>query len=517
MDTYVRDAIRVSQGTGFIDEPLKARWQSLYSPDTANVLCFSPSGDFVTLGTTDGSVLVWEFASCRTLVRTLRLPVEALEGGEGGGVLAVAWSFDSRLLFAGTACAVVVYDIASGLPLRVLKLEGLLGSGNVVRMLRPHPIYRNVLLVVPWLGMPWLLEWSGKSGECGLPGGSAHQLSDSILPPPKKRVIRAQLAREASVKGGRVKGLRCDAIWGGANAPSPGTLYLYTSRGDLCRLRIAALEGELLNSVTNDSSQSPSTPLLAVYRMAYTLTATPVLPPEIHSVSGCGGPSYTSSTPIPFSLPGHADACNTDTTDKNKNNSASSSGGGAHHLLPPAIVITTRNGVVFHDIVDLRAGERYNEPVDNTLMVTARVGRGGSVVYALPSEDAGHAAGGMYAFKRGNVGDIRLKRPPPESGGLVRIAVHPISGIIAAIGSRGSAFILQEPLIVSWPGPMYPPGQLCPLNPPPQAPTKQQQYKKITAHLTPPLPHTHTHTHNTQDSFSQLKTRSTPSRRMNWI
>ena len=66
-------ALRQQQGTGFLDEPLRARWQLLFAPTTANIFAFSPTGSFLALGTTDGVVHVWELASGRTLVRSLCL------------------------------------------------------------------------------------------------------------------------------------------------------------------------------------------------------------------------------------------------------------------------------------------------------------------------------------------------------------------------------------------------------------------------------------------------------------
>ena len=123
-------------------------------------------------------------------------------------------------------------------------------------------------------------------------------------------------------------------------------------------------------------------------------------------------------------------------------------------------MLTTRAGLCLHDPHTLAplAQERYSEPVDATLLVSARWGKQGSQLYTLPSEKSGHSAGGVYVFRRGVVGDIRLKRAPAESGGIVRIDVHPSAGVVVGIGSRGSAYILQEPIISSWPGPMYPPG-----------------------------------------------------------
>jgi hypothetical protein len=120
------------------------------------------------------------------------------------------------------------------------------------------------------------------------------------------------------------------------------------------------------------------------------------------------------------------------------------------------VVATTRAGLVFHAADHLGVVDRgYSEPVDNTQLVTARLSFGDRFVLALPHERSGHMAGGVYAFRRGVVGDTRLRRGP--SGGLRAIEMHPRTGTLVGATFHGAVYTLQQPLFTHWPGPMFPP------------------------------------------------------------
>ena len=71
----------------------------------------------------------------------------------------------------------------------------------------------------------------------------------------------------------------------------------------------------------------------------------------------------------------------------------------------------------------------YCEPVDQTPLVSARLSFKDRAILALPSNDkAGHSCGGVYAFRVGAVGDLKLKAGPPS--GVAAFDVHPKLGFI---------------------------------------------------------------------------------------
>jgi hypothetical protein len=470
----LRDALRARQPHGWSDNPFRSKWQSLYAGTTANVVSFSPTGAYLALGTTLGEVLVWELTSVRTLVRTFSVPLSfrASGGGGGGGelaapgkpdeerggVCALAWSADGVRLFAGTtSCALLVWDVVTGALLRAAALGAQLGSSdNPPRFLRPLPGGADgppLLLVVPWSGAPLLVDWGGAPLAGGAP--PAWAFSEALLPPPKKRALRAALTRAAAAGGTT---LRCDAVWGAVGG-GHGEMYLLSARGDLCWLRVAL-----------PPAGEPAPAALAVARLAYAATPPPLSAPELHfmeAVAPCAGGTGPFSGRRGGGQFGGGGSGGGGGGGGPGGVVVGGGGGGysAHDFLlpalPAALLATTRAGVCLFDPASLAPlpGERYCEPVDNTQLVSVAVGARGRVLFTLPHEHcAGHMAGGVYAFNRGRVGEVLLKRPPHDSGGITRLDAHPAAGLVVGIGSRGAAFFLQEPVISSWPGPMYPPG-----------------------------------------------------------
>ena len=149
-------------------------------------------------------VAIWDVGAVRQLVATLRVPPEF---GSRRSVTSIAWSSNSRLLFAGTSGGYVhVWSVTTadgGLLIRTFippmativtshdgasstvsdknafaapVAEGLQHAATaiaiaaqsttpsqlaptVVRFIRPHPVDAALLLLVPWAGMPWLVDW----------------------------------------------------------------------------------------------------------------------------------------------------------------------------------------------------------------------------------------------------------------------------------------------------------------------------------------------------------------------
>jgi hypothetical protein len=97
-------------------------------------------------------IIVWDVAAARTVLRCFTLPA-SLPGARG--VVSLAWAANSRVLFAVTQGGLLVaVDAASGAVLRALQ------PPYPVRFVKPHPLCGHLLLLVPWVGMPWLLQWA---------------------------------------------------------------------------------------------------------------------------------------------------------------------------------------------------------------------------------------------------------------------------------------------------------------------------------------------------------------------
>ena len=388
---------------GWRDEPFRARWSPLQSPSPATFISFSPRGRFLAVGGEDGVARVWELhGTNRSFVCALSPPEGAADTDAPAGARAVAtlaWSGSSRVLFVASMDGLLVaHDVGAGAALRAWSLGPVLGVGVAPRRLRPHPSNLGTLIIVPTAGMPWLVD------VCG--GGGVRQLSESLLPPPISKKMRTALARRGATGAGRgSSALFCDAAWVPSGEGARADVFIFTSRGDVTRLRIGDPSSSSGWAVDGASG---------VVRVAYALTPPPIIPPEL-CVRGTQA------------------------------------------------MVTTRAGLCVFDAgaavlaVEGHGAERYAETVDNTSLVSAHFGAGGRI-FALPHEHSGHMAGGVYAFRRGVVGGIRLKPAPPESGGIVHFDTASHARVLAGVGVRGTVFILQEPVITRWPGPMYPPG-----------------------------------------------------------
>ena len=124
-------------------------------------------------------VIIWEVAAIRTVVRTLTLP-SALPGHRA--ILHLAWSANSRILFACTAGGLILcWDVERGLIARCFKAPV---AG--VRSLKPHPTVTTLLLLIPSSGMPWVLDWAAvptssvaASASSGHSGSSSASADDS--------------------------------------------------------------------------------------------------------------------------------------------------------------------------------------------------------------------------------------------------------------------------------------------------------------------------------------------------
>lgn len=95
------------------------------------------------------------------------------------------------------------------------------------------------------------------------------------------------------------------------------------------------------------------------------------------------------------------------------------------------LTVATRAGVILYAEDTLECVDKgYAETVDNTPLVQSRLAFNDRVILALPHPKSGHMAGGLYFFRRGAVGDIRLKAGPGVAGGIVYMDVHPRMQVI---------------------------------------------------------------------------------------
>lgn len=161
---------------------------------------------------------VWMVSPMRRQVAALTVP--ALVPGSRSA-LSVGWSANSRLLFAGTVGgSIVVFDVQSREPLRCFKCPG----GSPPRFLKAHPSVPTLVLVVPWIGMPWVLDWAS---------GSAQVVPEAILPPPTCTKV-SSLARGLL--------MRCDAVWSSARLDGHSSLFVFSARGDITRVRMGFVD-----------------------------------------------------------------------------------------------------------------------------------------------------------------------------------------------------------------------------------------------------------------------------------
>jgi len=397
------------------DDPFKGKWQLLHEQENATCVAFSPTGDFIALGTSGGEVSrtravgaraqahhtslvpqvhVWDCTVTKFIARKFRVPVLNAQPASTASARAprrvgcVAWSDNSALLFAGAGDGTVaIFSSGTAEVVRVFNV------GIVPRFLKPHPAL-PCLLVVPHVGLPVVLDWVT---------GTAVQLPESLLPPPAVRKnVRAKLLRGAAT--------RCDAVW---VRPGGRDLLLYSSRGELMKVRCGLTEARL--AAAAGSAVIPTEDVYRVVRLSYvTPNAAPVLPPEMRQSA-------------------HA----------------------------PTVMLTTRDrGLILYNTTDLRCVDRgYAEPVDNTVFASGRFGGpGDKYIFAVPSKDKqGRATGGLFAFPRGALGVLHFRRGP--SGSLALLDVHPRGqGMLVAVTLRGQVFTLQQPFVSYWAGPMYPPG-----------------------------------------------------------
>ena len=162
----------------FADDPYQARWECMHAADNATAVAFDRRGHFLAIGTAAGEVLIWDVTATRQVVAVLRTPVEEFAASASGstattaaassaasnitgpaavrGISHIAWSANSRLLFAVTASAmlVTVWDVESGVVQRAVRATA------AVRFVKPHPLDSTLVLLVPWYGMPQLVDWT---------------------------------------------------------------------------------------------------------------------------------------------------------------------------------------------------------------------------------------------------------------------------------------------------------------------------------------------------------------------
>jgi hypothetical protein len=110
----------------------------------------------------------------------------------------------------------------------------------------------------------------------------------------------------------------------------------------------------------------------------------------------------------------------------------------------------------------------YSEPVDKTHLVQCCWSPDGSFILGVPERDCGHMKGNVYFFRRGVVGDVRMKPGPraaPEGlvsyGGIACVMWSPrqVESVIACVTDTGRVFVLDpfKNFSSKWAGPMYPP------------------------------------------------------------
>ncbi len=85
-------------------------WQQLQTAGRVKAYAFSQHGDFMVVGLEDGQIELWDGTAMPLCVRSQTLP-----GCSESDVVAVAWSFNNRLVFAVTSSLLLfVLDVEDG-------------------------------------------------------------------------------------------------------------------------------------------------------------------------------------------------------------------------------------------------------------------------------------------------------------------------------------------------------------------------------------------------------------------
>ena len=230
------------------------------------------------------------------------------------------------------------------------------------------------------------------------------QIPEHSLPAPKSKRSRQSITRGAN--------LRTDAVWHEGHGME---FYLLSTRGDLTKFRCELTENAIQHIMSDAAPKSGSKRSRGEFERSVDAMAANIVSKAQETL--CAASSSTTMriarvayahTPLLISPPE------------------------IHHSPAHNIIyITTRSGVNVYTDDSLDAIEKgYAEGVDNTPLVSARLAAGGSVLLALPHPKSGHMAGGVYFFRRGFAGDIRLKPGPGVAGGIVYFDVHPANGTI---------------------------------------------------------------------------------------
>jgi len=119
----------------------------------------------------------------------------------------------------------------------------------------------------------------------------------------------------------------------------------------------------------------------------------------------------------------------------------------------PRLAFFRPPGIAFHDedtLEQLEAGA-YAESIESTPLANVRLSPQDRFILTLPLTTSGRMQGTLFCFRRGVVGDLRLKAPPPGSapGGLVSFDVHPSLFLVAGVTAGGQLALLQAPLRIS--------------------------------------------------------------------
>ena len=398
---------RLLAATKYADDPVvsAAGWDCIYDGGNATCLAFDARGLFFSIADATGrvsaalflclrvseatdqhvllhfQVAVWSVSTGRQLVRTLQVTLAQASVAIPGEavIVCLSWSCNSRALFAGTAAGtLVVWDVSLGVVERVLKAPAPL------RAIRSHPTRPRVLLLLPEAGMPWLCDWgTGAFWEVpeallvsptGMPQAAVH------LTEPHQSSDAVNGASEASLSGSATVDARPPSAAAVSALPSAAPL-----RVDACfhparaadLYVVAGSQGTLLR--INCSWEGGD---------------------------GSGGAAYCGS----FSRVRSADVTG-----------ALSPPELTHSRHRAILLVPSRAGVQVYDsntLQLLNEGTPYNEPVEHTPLISARLLRRDSYVVALPHAKSSHMSGGVYAFRRGAALASRLIAGPPRRARL---------------------------------------------------------------------------------------------------
>ena len=412
-------------------------WQHMQTAGRVKTYSFSQHGNFLLVGLEEGVVEMWDGTAMPLCVHSQTLP-----GCADSDVVAVAWSFNNRLVFAATSSlCLFVLDAEDGSVIHqcqsvvlprpsftaVIKFEPRrLDFTSALTKIKCHPFDCAQFIMSFADAMPVVCRWKDSVEHSAADLGQLPQLPSlaSVWHIP----LGAAEGDTANSDTSTAKRAIGDAVWhpvrssAASTSASAGTHSLLYAVGTRCALGLYDGQAQtLVAPVSNITGTGQRCDLVA-----HCLDGVPQL--FLNTRAGI----RVLAPPLPHQQLG---------------------AGAAAPQLRDACAALGIQPMVRQDVV-------YAEPVDGTSLCEPGVAPDGTAVTALPVPgQAGHFTSGLFVFGRGAVGDMQLKASPVAQrgkGGFKMAKWGAGRPVLAALTRGGRLFWCEPHVPCTWPGPMYP-------------------------------------------------------------